>query len=291
MDIGVVTVRDDGYHPNRRLMEAAADRGCSLGLLSPYRVGPWIDRGSICMYGMEGPGIARVLLPRQGAQIGASSLTVLSHFAAMGIPLVNDVYSIRIAGNKFLTVQALVASGLPVPDTVFANSGDVFFAGIQRLGGFPVVAKKLRGRQGAEVFLLTSRQDAERIVDAHLEPGKGILLQAFIAPEGRRDLRLLVIGGNVAAAAEFFPKPGDFRSNFHLGGNIRAVSISGDIEKLAADSSRAVGLDIAGVDLVVDAAGAPWVIEVNYSPGFRGLEAATGRDIAAEIIDFTLSFI
>ncbi len=291
MDIGVISVRGSDYHPNRRLLEAARRRGCRLGLVDPYRTGPGIMQGGLCMDCMENTGPPRVILPRQGAQIGDSSLTVLAQFAAMGLVLVNDVPAIAVARNKFLTLQALAGRGLPVPDTFFANSGALVYNAINRLGGYPVVAKKLSGRQGAEVFLLTSRQDADRIVDAHLEPAQGVLVQDFIPPEGRRDLRVLVIGGKISAAAEFFPKPGDFRSNFHLGGNIRAVSVSGDIEKLAADSTRAVGLDIAGVDLVVDAAGAPRVIEVNYAPGFRGLEAATGRDIAAEIIDFTLSFI
>ena len=291
MDIGVVTVRDADYHPNRRLLEAAERRGCRLGLVNPYRVGPRIRHGRLFVDGMSDAGLPRVILPRQGAQIGESSLGVLSQFAAMGVPLVNDVPGIRIARNKFLTLQTLAGAGMPVPATVFANSREVFFAGIERLGGLPLVAKKLSSRQGGEVFLLQEARDGERVLAEHLDPAEGLILQHFIPPENRQDLRVLVIGGIVAAAVSFLPNTGDFRSNFHLGGRSRAVSISAELEKLAADSAEAVGLDIAGVDLITDAQGRPWVIEVNYSPGFRGVEAATGRDIAAQFVEFALSFI
>ena len=49
-------------------------------------------------------------------------------------------------------------------------------------------------------------------------------------------------------------------------------------------------LEIAGIDLIVPDDGVPRVIEVNYSPGFRGLEKATGIDVAGEIIDYVTIF-
>ncbi|MFO7839176.1 MAG: RimK family alpha-L-glutamate ligase [Desulfosalsimonadaceae bacterium] len=292
MDIGVVTVRGDDYYPNLRLLEAAGEKGLSLGLVNPYRVAPWVMEAGAGMAGMEDSGPPRVILPRQGAQIGDSSMSILRHFAAMGIPLVNSVSAIAAARNKFLSMQVLLQQGIRVPDGVFVNSARMLYRGIELLGGFPVVAKKPSGRQGDGVVLLSKARDAERTLSMNLpEPGLGLLLQRFIAPEGRRDLRVLVMGGNVFAAMELEPPPGDFRSNFHVSGQSRAVVLSAGLEKIAVDSARAVGLDIAGVDVIVDAAGAPWVIEVNYSPGFRGLEAATGKDVAAAIVDFAFSYI
>ncbi|MFP4159471.1 MAG: RimK family alpha-L-glutamate ligase [Desulfobacterales bacterium] len=291
MQIGVITVQGADYHPNRRLMEAAREKGCSLGLVNPYNAGAFIINGAAGISGMEKNGLPGVILPRQGAQIGESSIGVLRHFAAMGIRLLNSVSAITVARNKFLTLQELSQHGIPAPDAVFANSAPMLYQGVERLGGYPVVAKKPSGRQGAEVFLLHGPADADLAVSTHLEPGVGLLIQRFIPPENRRDLRVLVVGGKVSAAMELEPNTGDFRSNFHVSGEIRAAELSPGLEKTAVKSALAVGLDIAGVDVIIDQYGAPWVIEVNYSPGFRGLEQATGKDVAGAIIDFALSFI
>ncbi|MFW6081540.1 MAG: ATP-grasp domain-containing protein [Desulfosalsimonas sp.] len=291
MDIGVITVQGADYHPNLRLTEAAGRKGCSLGLVNPYMVEPFIVNGAAGISGMEETGMPRVVLPRQGAQIGESSMGILHHLSAMGIAMVNNPRAIAIARNKFLTLQALSKHGIRGPDAVFANSANMLYQGVERLGGYPLVAKKPSGRQGAEVFLLHGPRDAELAVSNHLEPGVGLILQQFIAPEGRRDLRVLVMGGKVFAAMELEPNAGDFRSNFHVSGQSRAAALSSELEKTAVRSALAVGLDIAGVDLIIDKHGAPWVIEVNYSPGFRGLEQATGKDVAGAIIDFALSFI
>ena len=51
-------------------------------------------------------------------------------------------------------------------------------------------------------------------------------------------------------------------------------------------AGEAVGLEIAGVDIIVDREGQAGVIEINHSPGFKGLEAATGLDIAGLIVDY-----
>ncbi len=291
MDIGVITARSADYHPNDRLLEAAGKRGASLGLINPYRVASVIMDGVLQVIGMENTGPPRVILPRQGAQIGESSMSLLRHFVAMGIPMVNGLSAVALARNKFSTLQALSQYKIPFPDAVFVNSAKMLYQGAERLGGFPVVAKKPSGRQGGEVFLLTGDADAERVLAVHLEAGAGLILQRFIPPGGRRDLRVLVMGGNVVAAMELEPKTGDFRSNFHVSGESRPVELSRETGEIAVRSAGALGLDIAGVDIIVDAHGAPWVIEVNFSPGFRGLEAATGMDIAAEMVDFAIAYI
>lgn len=289
IDIGVVTARDADYHPNRRLRQAAVKSGCSFALINPYRLSPCIRQGRKGVRDLDGKGLPGVVLPRQGAQIGNASLVLLSQFQAMGIPLANDVASILIARNKYLTLQVLTANHINVPDSIFINSPDLFWAAIEELGGFPVVVKKPSGRQGRDVALIRKPEQGRDCL-ALLDPGEGLLLQRFIAPEGRKDLRVLVIDGKVSAAMELAPAPGDFRSNYHVSGSGRPVDLPMAIEQTAVASARALGLVIAGVDLIIDSAGTAWVIEVNYAPGFKGMEAATGRDIAAEIIACALSF-
>jgi len=66
------------------------------------------------------------------------------------------------------------------------------------------------------------------------------------------------------------------------------VELLPEWEEIALKAADALGLEIAGVDLIVDADGKVRVIELNYSPGFSGLEAATGLDIAGRIIDYVV---
>ena len=58
------------------------------------------------------------------------------------------------------------------------------------------------------------------------------------------------------------------------------------MEDMAIRATHACHLEIAGVDLIVAADGTPYIMEVNYSPGFRGLESVTGIDIADKIIKY-----
>lgn len=291
MDIGVLTARDEEYHPNRRLKEAAVAKGLTLALIDPRRVSPVIASGALGMKGGKNNGMPGVILPRQGSQISESSLVVLSHLHAMGIPFVNGPESILAARNKFLTMQILAAKGIKVPDSAFVNSVAGFFGAADQLGGYPLVCKKTIGRKGRGVFLVNGKEQAAELMEKHLVPSEGLMLQRFIPPGGRRDLRVLVIGGRVAGAMEIFPPEDDFRANFSISGESMPVELPGKAEKMAIQSALAMGLEIAGVDLIDAGESGYFVIEANYAPGFRGLEAATNIDIAGKIIDHAASFL
>jgi len=121
--------------------------------------------------------------------------------------------------------------------------------------------------------------------------GRGVLVQAFIPPDRRRDLRAFVIGDTVAGAVELTPPKGDFRANVHIGSDPTAVTLSPELTATAVKAAHAMEMEIAGVDMIVPLGGSPLVIEVNSAPGFRAMEVATGKDIAGEIIDYVLSVI
>jgi ribosomal protein S6--L-glutamate ligase len=286
MNIGIITVRDRDYHPNRRLAEAASEQGYRITLVHPYKVWPALKGGEPRLVGEQDMKPLDVVLPRQGATIGDSCLALIRHFSLMGIPLVNGLDSIRLAKNKFLTLQALSAARIPVPETVFINSPKGFKEAIGGLGGYPVVAKQISGRQGEGIVLVETNDDAESVTRGHLDRRKGLLVQRFIPPAGRQDIRVLVVGGKAIGAMELRPKEGDFRANFHLSKDSRFKDLSPEQEKIALNAASAVGLEISGVDLIVDKKDRVSVIEVNYSPGFNGLEAATGLDIAGRIVKY-----
>jgi ribosomal protein S6--L-glutamate ligase len=204
----------------------------------------------------------------------------------MRIPVVNNLNAIRLSKNQFFTLMALAAAEINVPDTVFVNSAEGFHNALVRLGGFPVVAKQVSNRQGEGVLLVETEHQASRVIQDHLDERNGLLLQRFIDPKGRQDIRILVVGGKAAGAIELWPREGDFRANVHLGGKTRPIDLSPELEDIALKATETVGLEIGGVDLIFDQNGRVNVIEVNYSPGFRGMEAATGLDIAGRIVNY-----
>jgi ribosomal protein S6--L-glutamate ligase len=153
-----------------------------------------------------------------------------------------------------------------------------------------VVIKKVSSRQGQGTFLAADLQAAREWFQEERQR-TGILVQRFIDPAGRQDLRVLVMGARAAAAVSLQPAAGDFRANFHLTGSVRPMEIDPRLASLAVKATAALGLQIAGVDLMVDGRGQSVVVEANYSPGFQGLEAATGADIAGQMIDFAASVV
>jgi ribosomal protein S6--L-glutamate ligase len=288
MNIGIITAEGYHYPPTKRLKEAAAEKGHRVLVVDPVYVWPVLINGCPGLEGDFKQPMPDVVLPRQGATVNDSSLKLVPHLHHMGIPLVNKLKAILLSKDQFLTLQALSAVQLPVPDTGFINSIEGFHKVLARLGGYPVVLKQVSGRVGEGVFLVKTEHQARLILHNTLVTGKGMMLQRFIPPENRLDIRVLVIGGKVAGAMKLKPKPGDFRSNFHLSQRSWSVELQANWEEIALKAADALGLEIAGVDLIVDDKKRVLVIELNYSPGFTGLEAATGLDIAGRIIDYVV---
>ncbi|MFO8164839.1 MAG: ATP-grasp domain-containing protein [Thermodesulfobacteriota bacterium] len=286
MNMGIITVRGAHYHPNRRLREAAIERGHQITLVHPYRLCSELKDSTLSIKGIHAMASLDVVLPRQGATVGDSCLALIRHFSLMDIPVVNDLDSIRLTKNKFFTLQALAKAHIPVLHTIFVNSTKAFHDAVIRLGGRPVVVKQVSSRQGEGVILLDKTCDEQMVTRKHLNKRKGLLVQRYIPPEGRQDIRVLVVGKNIEGAMELRPKKGDFRANYHLSKESRPRDLTPELRKIALDAMEAVGLEIGGVDIMVEKDGKVNVIEVNYSPGFKGLEAATGLDIAGRIVDY-----
>lgn len=288
MNIGIITAEGYDYPPTKRLVEAAHEKGHRIIVVDPIYVWPILISGSPDMEGKIDISMLDVVLPRQGATVNDSSLKLVPHLHHMGIPLVNKLDAIRLAKDQFLTLQVLSAFHVPIPDTGFINAYEGFHSVLNRLDGYPVVVKQVSGRVGKGVFLVNNDHKARLILHLHLETSNGLLVQRFIPPENRLDIRVLIISGKVAGAMKLKPKSGDFRSNFHLTQKSWPVDLLPEWEEIALRAADALGLEIAGVDLIVDKSGKTRVIEVNYSPGFSGLEAATGLDIAGQIIDYVV---
>ncbi|MFC1821187.1 RimK family alpha-L-glutamate ligase [Thermodesulfobacteriota bacterium] len=286
MHIGILTSRGLNYHPNRRISEAADELGHKASLVDPRGCGPAIRQGRMSLMLPAGMDQPEVFLPRSGATIKDFTLTVVQHLERMGVPVINGYQSILLARNQFLSLQSLIADGLPVPDSYNIVDHESFQSAVAKLGGYPVVLKTTNSRQGLGVVLVDSSLTAEFLLNNLEHHGLGLVVQEYIEPRKRKDIRVFVLGDQIAAAMELTPGKGDFRTNIHLNSQAKAVDLNRELAQLAIRSAAVLGLEISGIDIIVDAGGEPKVIEVNYSPGFQGLEAATDIDIASAIVRY-----
>lgn len=288
LKIGLLTMRGVDYHPNRRLSQAAEAMGHEVVLIQPYRLSCRVGPDGLSLEGPEEYSGLDVVLPRQGATLGNYSLVVIGQLELMGLALVNGRRAVSLASDKFLSLQELAARGLPVAKSVLISQPGQLEKAVRELGGYPLVLKLRRGRQGSGVSLLDGPERADLALATLLKRVRGLLLQEFIDPKGRRDLRVLVVGGRVAGAMELTPVPGQFKANFHQGGRAKPLEPDPELAELALEAARILGLEVAGIDLMVDAKGQVMVSEANYAPGFKGLEQATGKDIASRIIEYAV---
>lgn len=289
--IGVLTVKGKDYHPTRRLAEAAAQRGAAIVPINPYGVQPAFQKRYPILLGNPDANKVQAVLPRQGAEIKTACLPLIAHFEQMGVRVINGFRSIQIARNKFFMLQAMTRAGLPVPDTLFAASIEGCRQARQFFAPHPAVIKPISGRQGTGLHCLLPEAGIPSDIEKQLTSGRGVLVQAYIPTRQRRDFRVFVIGREAAGAISLEPPEGDFRVNVHIGGQSESAELIPEMAGLAVKAASAMGLEIAGVDLIAQDHNSPVVIEVNSAPGFRAMEAVTGKDIAGAIVDYVLSVI
>ncbi len=276
--------RNVKLYSTARLVEAARARGHIVEVIDPIRCVLAIAQRSHKMIyeGKEVAGID-VVLPRIGASITDYGLAVLGHFERHEIPICNSALSIARSRDKLRALQLLSAHDVGIPRTAMARDARTVRAAVDAVGGTPVIIKLLQGTQGVGVMIADSKQAVESMLDTLWGLGQNIILQEFIAESRGRDIRALVVGGEVVAAMRRTAKEGEFRSNLHRGGASIRVELDEAYCRAAIAATRIMGLDVAGVDMLESNDG-PRVIEVNSSPGLRGVEHATGVDVAQLIV-------
>ena len=205
------------------------------------------------------------ILNRVGASVSYFGLAVIRQLENMGCLLLNTLKSIEISRDKMLTVQHLAAHGLPIPKTILAK----FPMNLQTLSRefeYPIIIKKVSGSQGKGIIKVDSHQQLEDLVDM-LDTGKPLIFQEFISASSGRDLRVFVIGGRVVGAMMRIAAKGQFKANVHQGGSVKPVKISPQVEWLVLECVKIIGLDIAGVDLLIDKVGAdPHSHTITHAP-------------------------
>ncbi|MBC3784980.1 30S ribosomal protein S6--L-glutamate ligase [Spirosoma utsteinense] len=275
-------------YSTKRLLEAADRRGHEGVLINHLNCQVMIEGGNPSVL-YEGRELASfdAIVPRIGASVTDYGCAVVRQFEMMNVFTTAKSQAIMRSRNKLRSLQVLSKAGVGLPKTAFANhpkNGSVTQL-IELVGGPPVVIKLLEGTQGIGVVLAETTKAAKSTIEAFYGLKKHVLVQEFVAEAKGSDIRAFVIGGRVVGAIRRQGLEGEFRSNLHRGGNAVAVTLGEDEERVAIEAARALGLKVAGVDMLPSDRG-PLVLEVNSSPGLEGIETATGIDVASEIIAY-----
>ena len=280
--------RKKTLYSTRRLIEAAKAHGLRARVIDVLRCNLALESGSARLYhrGKEVRGIA-VVIPRIGASVTSVGLSVVRHLEAMGVPAINGAAAIARSRDKLAALQRLAGAGVRIPRTVLARGGGDVRELVAQVGGLPAILKLTQGTQGVGVMIAHSAAEVESILGTLWDLGQEILLQEFVAESRGRDIRALVVGDRVVGAMRREAPRGEFRSNLHRGGFGTSLELPPDYAEAAVRAAKVIGLDVAGVDMLESAEG-PKVVELNSSPGFEGLERATGLDIAGEIVNFAV---
>ncbi|MCW9706200.1 30S ribosomal protein S6--L-glutamate ligase [Fodinibius salsisoli] len=282
----VVLSRNSNLYSTSRLVEAIEDAGHTATVLDHLKCDIVSEEDNPCIFyrGTKVTGIDAVI-PRIGASVTFYGSAVVRQFEMMKVFTAVESQALVRSRDKLRSLQIMARSGVGMPKTVFTNYSTEVKKIIESVGGPPLIVKLLEGTQGVGVVLAPTFQAAESIIQAFHSMKARVIVQEYIAEAKGEDIRAFVVDGKVVGAMKRTGEEGEFRSNLHRGGTGALIKLSDRERKTALIAAEAMGVSVAGVDLLQSDRG-PLALEVNSSPGLRGIEAATGKDIAGKIVSF-----
>jgi len=287
MKIGILS-RSSLIYSTARLVEAAHQHGHEVQVIDHTKCSIVVEQGNPAVL-YNGHPLERfdAVIPRIGASVTFFGTAVVRQFEVQNVFCANGSQSIVRSRDKLRAMQILSREGVGLPKTVFAKfpKDDDVDELIRQVGGSPLIIKLLEGTQGLGVVLAETDKAAKSVIEAFSGLKENILIQEFIREAGGSDIRAFVIDGKVVGAMKRQGKEGEFRSNLHRGGRGTMIQLSPEEEEAAVNAAKALSLSVAGVDMLPSARG-PLILEVNSSPGLKGIEGATGIDLAGHIIRF-----
>lgn len=282
--IGLLASNPELYS-NRRIMEAGEMRGHEMHFLNIKECYMKLDADKPEIHYRGGKVLDNfdAVIPRIRPSITFYGCALTRQFEAMKVYCLNSAAAITQSRDKLFSLQLLLRNGVDIPTTGFANSPLDTDDLIKMVGGSPLIVKLLEGTQGKGVVLAETKKAAESVINAFKSLNANILVQEFIKEANGKDLRLFVVDGKVVASIQREAAPGEFRANIHMGGTASIVKPTADEKRIAIKAAKAMDLRVAGVDIIRSSKG-PLLLEVNSSPGLEGIEGATNKDIAGEMI-------
>ncbi|WP_338410558.1 30S ribosomal protein S6--L-glutamate ligase [uncultured Flavobacterium sp.] len=282
--IGLLASNPELYS-NKRIMEAGEMRGHEMHFLNLKYCYMKLDADTPEIHYRGGKILDNfdAVIPRIRPSMTYYGCALTRQFEALKVFALNNAAAITQSRDKLFSLQLLLNSGVDIPTTGFANSPLDTDDLIKMVGGSPLIVKLLEGTQGKGVVLAETKKAAESVINAFKSLNANILVQEFIKEANGKDLRLFVVDGKVVAAMQREAAPGEFRANIHMGGTASVVKVTIEEKRIAIKAAKAMDLKVAGVDIIRSSKG-PLLLEVNSSPGLEGIEGATNKDIAGEMI-------
>lgn len=282
----VILSRNPKLYSTRRLVEAGEKRGHEMLVLDHLKCDLIIEKKNpAIVYKNEVITGVDAVIPRIGASVTFYGTAVVRQFEMMKIFSSTESQALVRSRDKLRSLQILSRADLGLPKTAFANYSKNAAEIIKRVGGAPLIIKLLEGTQGLGVVLAETQSAAESVIEAFNGLQARVIVQEFIKEAKGADIRAFVVDGVVVGAMKRQGKEGEFRSNLHRGGSAQIIELTEDEENAAIKAAKAMGLGVAGVDMLQSARG-PLILEVNSSPGLEGIERATEKDIANTIIRY-----
>jgi ribosomal protein S6--L-glutamate ligase len=277
-----------GNYSTKRLKAVAQERGHQVEVIKYRECYASIEQNNPTVsYRGEDLGTYDAIIPRIASNMTRYGTAIVRQLEMQGVYTISGSLAINRSRDKLRTLQLLAKSGVGIPKTIVSrNSADIDDL-LEKLGDMPVIIKLARGTHGNGVVLAETKKAAKSVLQAFYltnEDGTNILLQEFVKESAGTDIRAFVVGGRVVASMQRKSLDDDFRSNLHKGGEGTKIKLTEEERKIAIKAARAMGLNVAGVDMMRSARG-PLILEVNASPGF-GIEKVTGRDVATAIIEY-----
>lgn len=282
----ILLASNPDLYSNKRIMEAAQERGHDIKFVNVKHCYMNISSDGSTIHYRGGELLSEVdaVIPRIKPAMTFYGCAITRQFQSAGAFCLNGADAISKSRDKLKSLQTLAMHDICMPVTGFAHSPLDTGELIRMVGGAPLVIKLLEGTQGKGVVLAETKKAAESVINAFKSLQANILVQEFIKEAEGKDIRCFVINGKVVAAMQRTAAEGEFRANLHLGGIATTVKVTKEEKKIAIKATKAMGLKVAGVDIIRSKTG-PKVLEINSSPGLEGVEDITGKDIAGMMIE------
>lgn len=287
LNIGILS-RNPALYSTKRLVEAIESAGHIPRVIDHLKCDLVIEQNNPTIY-YKGENLSYIdaIIPRIGASVTFYGAAVVRQFEMMKKFTAIHSQALVRSRDKLRSLQILASSGVGLPTTVFTNYSKEVDALISSVGGAPLIVKLLEGTQGYGVVLAPTKKAAQSIIEAFHSMKARVIVQEYISESKGADIRAFVVNGRVVGAMKRQSKEGEFRSNLHQGGTGSLIKLTKAEREAALTAAQAMGLPIAGVDLLQSSRG-PLILEVNSSPGLQGIEETTGKNIAGYIVNYVI---
>lgn len=287
MNIAILS-NGPGNYSTKRLKEVAIARGHTVKVIKYRDCYASIEQNNPTV-SYKGKDLSEfdAIIPRIASNMTRYGTAILRQLEMQGVYSTSSSIAISRSRDKLRSMQLMAKAGIGIPKTVVSRNTTDIDDLLDQLGGMPVIIKLARGTHGNGVVLAETKKAAKSVLQAFYltnDDGTNILLQEFVKESAGTDIRAFVVGSRVVASMKRQSLDDDFRSNLHKGGEGTVIKLTEEERKMAVKAAKAMGLNIAGVDMMRSERG-PLILEVNASPGF-GIEKVTGRDVASSVIEY-----